>query len=224
MVTGREARDRPTQVDDGDTQKIVPYENVLQRTYRCYDRGMGHAIESFGPQAAEGTEPLCSDLCWLLSRASYTLTTELTAALEEMSLSPRAHHVLATALTGTYTQTELARLVGLDKTTMVVTLDELEAAGLAERRLSSDDRRARVIAVTKAGERKVRAAAKILEHIRNDVLSVLGDDEREAFVAALRRLVLGRLSQPVATAAPVRRRAPRATGTSGYALRAADAP
>ena len=59
---------------------------------------------------------------------------------------------------GEYTQTELARIVGLDKTTMVVTLDELEAAGLAERRPSATDRRARVVAVTKAGERKVRQA------------------------------------------------------------------
>ena len=36
-------------------------------------------------------------------------------------------------MTGAYTQTELARLIGLDKTTMVVTVDELEAAGLAKR-------------------------------------------------------------------------------------------
>ena len=37
---------------------------------------------------------------------------------------------------GEYTQTELVRMVGLDKTTMVVTLDQLEAEGLAERRPS----------------------------------------------------------------------------------------
>jgi MarR family transcriptional regulator, transcriptional regulator for hemolysin len=158
----------------------------------------------------ESPEPLCTDLCWLLSRASYTLTTELTAALEEMRLSPRAHHVLATAMTGHYTQIELARLVGLDKTTMVITLDELEAAGLAERRPSSEDRRARVIAVTRAGARKVRAAAEIFDRIRDDVLSVLPQHDREVFVGALRQLVTGRLSEPSATAQPVRRRAPRA--------------
>jgi DNA-binding MarR family transcriptional regulator len=86
--------------------------------------------------------PLCDNLCWLLSRASYTLTTELTAALEELGISPRAHAVLAAAATGDHTQTELARMVGLDKTTMVVTLDELEAARLAERRATPSDRRA----------------------------------------------------------------------------------
>jgi MarR family transcriptional regulator, transcriptional regulator for hemolysin len=153
--------------------------------------------------------PLTDNLCWLLSRASYTLTTELTRAMEDMGLSPRAHAVLATAVTDEYTQTELARMVGLDKTTMVVTLDELEAAGLAERRPAPADRRARVIAVTAAGKRKLRQAEEIGDRIREDVLSVLPEGEREKFVDALATLVCGRLSEPVECTAPPRRRAPR---------------
>ena len=102
----------------------------------------------------------------------------MTAALEDVGISPRAHAVLTTALTGEHTQIEIARLVGLDKTTMVVTVDELEAAGLAERRPSSTDRRARVIAVTDAGKRSVKAADKVLDRVRDDVLSALEPDER----------------------------------------------
>ena len=158
----------------------------------------------------EHAQPLNSNLCWLLSRASYTLTTEITAALEDLGISPRAHAVLIAALSGNHTQTELARMAGLDKTTMVVTLDELEATGLAERRPSSRDRRARVIAVTEAGKRKVAEAEEITERIRADVLSALPDGEREAFMDALTRLVGGRLAEPVECARPVRRRAPRA--------------
>jgi MarR family transcriptional regulator, transcriptional regulator for hemolysin len=156
--------------------------------------------------ATEAPAPLASDLCWLLSRASHVLTTELTSALESSGISPRAHSVLATAMTGEYTQTELARLVGLDKTTMVVTVDELEAAGLAERRPSRGDRRARVIAVTKVGQRKVRQTDTVLNRIRDDVLASLPEDERDVFLRALARLASGRLSEPVACAHPVRRR------------------
>ena len=94
---------------------------------------------------------LSDNLCWLLARASQSLTVQLTAALAELGLSPRAHCVLSTAIAGEYTQTALAHAVGLDKTTMVVTLDDLEASGLAERRLSATDRRARIVAVTTAG-------------------------------------------------------------------------
>jgi MarR family transcriptional regulator, transcriptional regulator for hemolysin len=157
-----------------------------------------------------GREPLAANLGWLLGRASHVLKTELTAALESLGLSPRAHHVLKTAMQGEYTQRELAGIVGLDKTTMVVTLDELEAAGLAERRPSSEDRRARVIAVTKAGERKVREAEEIADRIRADVLSTLPEDEREVFLSALTRLVSERLSVPSECARAPRRRAPRA--------------
>lgn len=150
--------------------------------------------------------PFATNLCWLLSQASHTLTTELKAALEDLGVSPRAHAVLAAAMSGPHTQIELAKMVGLDKTTMVVTLDELEAEGLAMRQPSTLDRRVRVIAVTKAGERKVREAEEIVDRIHADVLSVLPDDERRTFVAALNRLVTQRLGEPVVCAHPVRRR------------------
>jgi MarR family transcriptional regulator, transcriptional regulator for hemolysin len=149
--------------------------------------------------------PLASDLCWLLSRASHGLTTEFTAALEGLGISPRAHAVLTTAMCDEHTQSEIARLVGLDKTTMVVTVDELEAAGLAERRFSSTDRRARVIAVTDAGKRKVKQADKVLDRVRSDVLSVLEPAEREVFLGALGRLACERLAEPVVCAHTVRR-------------------
>src|SRR3954462_1164685 len=161
------------------------------------------------PAARATPQPLCDNLCWLLSRASYTLTTELTAALEGLGISPRAHAVLAAAATGDHTQTELAKMVGLDKTTMVVTLDELEAAGLAERRPSPTDRRARVIAVTNAGATKLRDAEAIGDAIRDDVLSALPEEDRATFVDALQTLACGRLSEPVQCTAPPRRRAPR---------------
>jgi DNA-binding MarR family transcriptional regulator len=156
--------------------------------------------------ATEAPTPLTSDLCWLLSRASHVLMTEMTAALEDLGISPRAHAVLSTALTGEHTQSEIARVVGLDKTTMVVTVDELEAAGLAERLPSSSDRRARVIAVTPAGRRKVREADKVLDRVRADVLSGLAPDERDVFLRALGTLACGRLAEPVQCAHPVRRR------------------
>jgi len=161
-----------------------------------------HAVE-----AAQAPAPMATDLCWLLSRASHGLTTEFTAALEELGISPRDHAVLFTAMTGEFTQTEIARLVGLDKTTMVVTVDELEAAGLAERRPSSTDRRARVIVVTDAGVRLVLAADEVLERVRNDVLSVLEPDEQRVFLKALGTLVCGRLAEPAQCAHPPRRRA-----------------
>jgi MarR family transcriptional regulator, transcriptional regulator for hemolysin len=149
------------------------------------------------------------NLGWLLSTVSHVLSTELTAGLEAVSVTPRAHCVLATAMTGEHTQTALADALGVDKTTMVVTLDELEKAGLAERRPSSQDRRARVIAVTAAGRRKVAEGEQIVERIQGEVLAALPTAQRKAFLDALGELANGRLSTPAHCERPVRRRAPR---------------
>ncbi len=156
-------------------------------------------------EVIEAQAPVASDLCWLLARASHNLMTELTAALEDLGISPRAHAVLTTAMTGEHTQTAIAKQVGLDKTTMVVTVDELEAGGLAERRPSSTDRRARVIAVTEAGKRSVLEADKVLGRVRDDVLRDVEPEERQVFLDVLSRLACGRLSEPVQCAQPVRR-------------------
>ena len=119
--------------------------------------------------------------------------------------------MLATARTGEYTQKELAERIGLDKTTMVVTVDELEEKGLAERRPSSTDRRARVISVTKAGERTVAQGQRIIDRIQGDVLETLPSRERKVFLEALGSLVKDRLAQPAPTP---RRCAAASPGTS----------
>jgi MarR family transcriptional regulator for hemolysin len=156
-------------------------------------------------RAPDSPESLAADLCWLLSRASHSLNTQLTAALTDLGVSPRANCVLSTAMTGEYTQTALAQAVGLDKTTMVVTIDELEAAGLAERRPADGDRRARIVAVTKAGERKVAEAKKIVAQIQAGVLDALPARERAKFVDALSVLVSERLAEPADCGHQVRR-------------------
>ena len=160
-------------------------------------------------KAAECPQCLSGNLSWLLSQAHFALASELSAAFAPLGVSSRGYHVLAAALSGDRTQTELADLVGLDKTTMVVTIDELEAAGLAERRPSNTDRRARVIAVTEAGKAKVGEGRALVERIQTDVLGSLPARERDALLRSLGSLVEGRLSEPVECRPPLRRRLPR---------------
>jgi MarR family transcriptional regulator, transcriptional regulator for hemolysin len=149
------------------------------------------------------------NLAWLLYRAHWALAAELTAALAPLGISARGYHVLRGALSGEHTQTELAEMVGLDKTTMVVAVDELERAGLAERKPSPHDRRARIIAVTPAGKRKFAAADKVLDRVQAEVLTALPVGDRDALLDGLGKLVTGRLSEPVECTPPLRRRAPR---------------
>jgi MarR family transcriptional regulator for hemolysin len=157
-------------------------------------------------KSATRTEP---DLGFLLAQASYAMSTELTAALSTIGITPRAFCVLSRALDEEKTQGVLAAEVGLDKTTMVVTVDELEKAGLAERRPSTTDRRVRIIAVTPEGERMVAEGQAIVDEVHRSVLEELSPAEREGFLAGLERLACGRLATPVECDRPPRRRASR---------------
>lgn len=151
----------------------------------------------------------CTDLMMLLHRAGHALETELTARLAEIGLTPRARCVLASALDAERTQTEIAEMVDIDKTTMVVTLDALESAGFAERKPSATDRRARVVAVTESGRAISEKADDVYREVVTSVLGSLPDDERAGLVNGLTRLVEGRLGTVVPCEKPPRKRALR---------------
>jgi len=138
-----------------------------------------------------------ADLGFQLGHTSYVLTTELTAALSGLGVTQRSYCVLKSALTGDHTQIRLADMCQLDKTTMVVTVDELEKAGLVERQPSPTDRRARIIVVTEKGVRVSGEAEEIVDGVYRDVLAALPDDVRPGFVAGLTLLAEGRLSIPL---------------------------
>lgn len=146
-----------------------------------------------------------TDLSFLLDRTGHVLRTQMTAALAEIGLTPRMHCVLVHALEEERTQIQLAEIGDMDKTTMVVTVDALEKAGLAERRPSSTDRRARIIAVTEKGARVSAESQRIVDGVHEAALGSLPDGEREVLVRALTTLVTGHLATPVETARPARR-------------------
>src|SRR5215469_941179 len=145
------------------------------------------------------------DLSFMLAHAAHVLATRMTAAFAEIGITPRDYCVLYHAVAGELTQIELARLSDLDKTTMVVTLDELEEAGYAERRPSKADRRARVVIVTDEGNRLVEAGHEIADRVHAEVLAELPLASQGRFVDSLARLVGGLLAEPVTSERPVRR-------------------
>lgn len=146
------------------------------------------------------------DLGFLFNHAGHVVDTELTAKLAELGTTPREVCVLGKALGAELTQSRLGELAGLDKTTMVVTMDKLERAGLAERRPSATDRRARIVAVTPAGEKLLAEGQRVVDRAHADMLAALPEADREVFVRCMAALVGDRLAKPVVSERPVRRR------------------
>ena len=132
--------------------------------------------------APERTE---RDITGLLNVAGHALSNRLCAALEGVGLTPRMQCVLVHALEEEHTQIQLAALADLDKTTMVSTVDELERLGLAERRQSSTDRRARIIAVTEKGRLAAQEGQRIVDEVHADALGGLSAADRAVFVDVL---------------------------------------
>ena len=132
--------------------------------------------------APERTE---RDITGLLNMAGHTLSNRLCAALADVDLTPRMQCVLVHALEEERTQIQLAALADLDKTTMVSTVDELERLGLAERRQSATDRRARIIAVTEKGRLAAEEAQRIVDRVHADALAELSPADRAAFISVL---------------------------------------
>jgi MarR family transcriptional regulator, transcriptional regulator for hemolysin len=136
------------------------------------------------------------DLLFAFNQAAFALGNEMASRLASAGLTPRQYCVLNNAMQEELTQIRLAERSMLDKTTMVVTMDELEKAGLAERRPSPADRRARIVAVTPKGAETVAAAAEIVEAMQRELLEQMPEEDRDAFVRVLSQLVGGPLAQP----------------------------
>jgi DNA-binding MarR family transcriptional regulator len=130
------------------------------------------------------------DLSGLLARAAHALNVRLSAELAVIDSSPRAHGVLLHALESERSQTVLAQIGDLDKTTMVVLMDDLERRGLAERKPSPTDRRARIVVVTPAGAELVRRGVEIVDRVHGEALDGLAGD-RDVFLRSLSGLLEG---------------------------------
>lgn len=135
-------------------------------------------------------DPLAELLGPLLGRA-HTAHRALTLAhLHPLRLSPKGFGALSLlAAEGPTSQQRLAERQGIDRTTMVAVIDELERAGYVERRRSDTDRRAYALHATPAGERVLAEARGAAQAAEDEFLTPLAPEERERLKEALRTLL-----------------------------------
>ena len=131
---------------------------------------------------------------WTLARLSQSLVSALNVALADLDLTMRSFAVLATAADrAARTQLEIAQVVGLDKSTLVATIDDLERRGLVERRTDPADRRARVVESTAEGRTLATRAAQIVADTETAILREFGIDEAARLKSSLVALLLSAL-------------------------------
>lgn len=163
-----------------------------------------------GP-AQQGVLPalLADDAGYLMARIAEALGSRHLLALNELGLSLRSYGVLGLACEATCDQVTIARLTGIDRTSVVAVVDELEAAGLVLRRPSPTDRRARLVEPTAQGRALADQALQRVREIQDEHLAALSAADRKRLLTILRELATGPLAQPAdlsGIAAPPRRR------------------
>jgi DNA-binding MarR family transcriptional regulator len=132
---------------------------------------------------------LADDLGWGLGTVFRAYVIAAHAAVADLPGGPRGYQALSAAAHGTVgSQLALAQHLGVDRTVMTYLLDDLEAAGLIERRLDPADRRARRIVATKQGTKLLAALNDRLQSAEAHLLTPLDPEARESFRAQLRVL------------------------------------
>ncbi|CAM5256209.1 MarR family winged helix-turn-helix transcriptional regulator [Streptomyces griseomycini] len=141
-----------------------------------------------GDRASAGR--LHNDLHWLFARLKQGLATAEASVVREHGMTLWGYTVLMAVVEApARSQLSLAQAVSVDKSKLVLVLDELETAGLVRRRPDPADRRARIIEATEEGRRTLDAARSDVEAIETSLLADLDAGTQEGLRAALRRLV-----------------------------------
>ncbi|HXB16604.1 MAG TPA: MarR family transcriptional regulator [Solirubrobacteraceae bacterium] len=132
-------------------------------------------------------------LLFRLWRASHTRTAD---ALSAVGLTPALFALLNVLGTRDGAiQQELSADMAIDPSAMVTLIDELEGAGLAERRRRPNDRRAWEVTITPKGRRALERSRRAAAEVEDEVLSGLTAAERNELLSLLRR-ALGSVPAP----------------------------
>jgi DNA-binding MarR family transcriptional regulator len=102
--------------------------------------------------------------------------------LNDLPHGSRGYHILAVVVhEDVPTQGALATRLGIDRSVLTYVIDDLENAGLIERKLDPQDRRARRIVATDRGRAALNEAERRVTHAEDHVLGGLPEDQRDAF-------------------------------------------
>lgn len=128
----------------------------------------------------------------LIEHLARRMRTAMEAELATFDL--RARHLIALTFLreiGESSQADLAQTLRLDRTNLVGLLNELEGAGLVERRRSPEDRRRHTVLLTPTGEERLDEVEGALAGVEEEVLASLNPDQRDSLHQLLHQATAG---------------------------------
>jgi len=136
--------------------------------------------------------PANDELGWGLTTTATAYRKWAVDAVAALPSGLRGYLILsAVSLECSPSQLALANQLGIDKSSMTALVDGLESAGLIERRPDPDDRRARQLLITEAGQLALAQARERLDLAEKRLLAPLTPTEASVF-----RAMVARIAQP----------------------------
>jgi DNA-binding MarR family transcriptional regulator len=131
-----------------------------------------------------------SSVAFLLSQVGILASQRFAQRIGEAGLHPPQFRVMnmVDASEGC-SQQVIAEGIGAPPSRMVAIVDELEEAGLVERRPHPSDRRVRCLFLTATGRRKLTQGRKIAAEHEEELMRGFSAADRKAFAAFLRKVV-----------------------------------
>jgi DNA-binding MarR family transcriptional regulator len=129
---------------------------------------------------------------YLLSRMGWFASRRFSERLQSLGLTPRMWGALNVIdAESPVSQHQLGRAIGMDPSSMVGTIDELEGRGLVERRANPSDRRAHALYMTDTGRETLHAGRRLAKLAQEELLAPLSAAERDQLHDLLLRLAEG---------------------------------
>jgi DNA-binding MarR family transcriptional regulator len=146
-------------------------------------------------------DPLANRLGYLLKHVQLRFAEQGAKALEPLGITGRQLAVLVVLDAGEpFSQLEAAGKLGVDRTTMVALVDELEELGLVLRRKSATDRRKNIVELTDRGRDALDRGNDIHKGAEKEFLKPLSPVETELFLRILQTLNTPEGQEPPAEA------------------------
>jgi DNA-binding MarR family transcriptional regulator len=142
-----------------------------------------------GRPANKGGPPLEARIGYLLGKLGRRQSLRFAELLEPLGLRPKHFAVMnVVALADGPSQQQLGAALGLDPSGLIAAIDELEEAGLLERRRAEEDRRRHALFLTGAGQAKLTRAREAARRRGEELIAPLSRAEAESLHDLLKRV------------------------------------
>lgn len=126
---------------------------------------------------------------FLLAQVGAHAAMKFGERLKKLKLAPHQAGILRIlASTPAITQQSLAKMLGIVPSRLVALIDEMESAGLVERRANRDDRRRYDLHLTEKGRSMLETIGRVAREHSQELLAALSADEQRQMASLLQRV------------------------------------